>query len=123
MVFEGMPEMRANFKQYGENLTVVGSAICKAVADDIVIVARDLVAVDEGRVKANIKAESRGPLGARVVATRGGIRDVVPLLLELGTYKMAPRPFMGAAKDMAMAAGSLRKALREVGGLVHGRTM
>ena len=119
--FEGLPEMRAHFKKHGEYLEVVGRNIAKAVADDIVIVAKDLVAYDTGRTQQNIKAEARGPLGARVIATRGGERDIVPLLLELGTYKMAPRPFMGTARDMAMAAGSLRKALREVGGLIKQR--
>lgn len=121
MELRGADSMKANFKKYEQNLVVAGQRISQSVAEDIAVVARDLVAKDEGKVAANIRSGRDGSHGAKVVATRGGQRDIVPALLELGTYKMAPRPFMKPAGEMAMAAGAVYKAVREVGGLLRPR--
>lgn len=118
--FKGLAEIKADFKQYAESIKIAGPEIAYRVADDIAIVAKDLVAKDTLRTSQNVRTK-REVRGATVVVTRGGTRDIVPALLELGTYKMAPRPFLAPAGQMAMAAGASVKAAREVGGLLKAR--
>lgn len=118
ITIEGDEKLQARFRKRKAGLALAMSSVTYKVAQDIAEVARDLVAVDTGRVQANIKA-TRGRGFSLVTATRGGERDVVPAYLELGTHKMAARPFMKPASDMAQAAGVTKKAIREVGGLLH----
>lgn len=117
MELTGAENLKARFRSIEAGLELAMNEVTYEVAQDIAETARALVAVDTGRTKQNIKAE-RGRGFSRVVATRGGERDVVPAYLELGTHKMAARPFLKPAGDMAMAAGSTRRAIREVGGLL-----
>lgn len=117
MELSGTERLKARFRKYEAGLSLTMNEISYEVAQDIAEVARVLVAVDTGLTKKNIKAE-RGVGFSKVSVTRGGERDAVPAYLELGTHKMAARPFLKPAGEMAMAAGSTRKALREVGGLL-----
>lgn len=117
LTMEGGERLRADFKERQRYLASVAPRLSKKIADQVAIVAVDLVAKDERKVMANIRARSMG-IFAQVVATRGGERDIVPALLEMGTYKMAPRPFMVPALRMARAAGAVAMAVREVGGLL-----
>ena len=114
---KGGDKLRANFKARERYLVTLAPMLSKRVADEVARVAIDLVAKDERKVMANIKGRSLGKWG-QVVATRGGERDIVPALLELGTYKMAPRPFMVPALRMARAAFVSATAAREIGGLL-----
>ena len=104
-------------------------SLTERLANDISLAAKDLVPKDEWKVYHSIRVEhrERGPVYT-VVADRQGERDEVPVYLEIGTYKMAARPFMKPAADMVMAAGGLMRVTHEVGGLLppmraqgHGR--
>ena len=114
---EGVRKLQARFKVAGAGMAMKMGDVCYQVAQDIAETARALVAVDTGRTQKNIKAR-KGKFEAEVVATRGGERDEVPAYLELGTHKMAARPFLKPAGEMAMAAGGVYKSVREVGGLL-----
>lgn len=113
----GMDSLQAGFRQRMAGLEGRMSAVTYKIAQDIAEVARDIVAYDTGKTSQNIVAK-RGRGESIVSATRGGERDVVPAYLELGTHKMAARPFMKPAGEMAIAAGATKEALREVGGLL-----
>jgi len=115
---KGEEKLKANFRKRNAGLVLAMSNVTYKVAQDIAEAARDLVAYDTGKTQENIKAE-RGRGFSLVRATRGGERDEVPAYLELGTHKMAARPFMKPASDMAQAAGTVNKSIREVGGLLH----
>lgn len=117
MELSGVEKLKARFRKIEAGLELTMNEVTYEVAQDIAEAARVLVAVDTGKTKQNIKAE-RGRGFSKVSVTRGGERDVVPAYLELGTHKMAARPFLKPAGEMAMSAGSTRKALREVGGLL-----
>lgn len=111
--------IRARFKDHIDALEMSGSVMSRKIAESIVIVAKDLVAKDERKVMANIKAGSAvGFWQGQVIATRGGERDIVPALLELGTWKMAPRPFMKPAGRMVIAAHGVGLVVREMNGLI-----
>jgi hypothetical protein len=90
------------------------------LAEDMVTVAKDLVAKDELKVMKSIRAEKRGD-GWAVVADRGGERDAVAIYLEIGTHKMAARPYLVPASRLVLASGGIYKAIKQAGGLL-GRT-
>lgn len=90
------------------------------LAEDMVTVAKDLVAKDEHKVEKSIRAEKRGD-GWAVVADRGGERDAVAIYLEIGTHKMAARPYLVPASRLVLASGGMYKAIKQAGGLL-GRT-
>ena len=117
MELTGVRKLTARFKVAGAGLSAKMGDVCYEVAQDIAETARALVAVDTGRTQKNIKAR-KGKFEAEVVATRGGERDEVPAYLELGTHRMAARPFLKPAGEMAMASGAVYKSVREVGGLL-----
>lgn len=106
-------------RQAGAGLVTQTDRITKRLADETAVVARDLVAKDERKVEASIRVEhrERGPVYT-VVADRLGERDEVPIYLEIGTYKMAARPFMKPALDLVLSANGLQRAAASVGGLL-----
>jgi hypothetical protein len=115
---KGGAKLKARFRGWAAGLTYAGTNIPKEIAEDIADVARELVAKDTGRTSQNIRVRSRRK-GAEVVVTRGGVRDVTPIMLELGTHKMAARPFLRPAGQMATSAAGLKRASRKVGGLIE----
>lgn len=115
---QGMDRLQAGFRQRIAGLEGQMSKVTYRIAQEIAEVARDIVAFDTGKTQANIVAK-RGKGESLVSATRGGERDEVPAYLELGTHKMAARPFMKPAAEMAIAAGATQDAVRQVGGLLN----
>ena len=115
---KGMGKLRARFKVFGAGLQYSAKALPREVAEDIAEVARELVAKDTGRTSMNVRVRARRG-GAVVVVTRGGERDEVPAYLEFGTHKMAARPFLKPAADLAVSARGLNAAVRRTGGLLE----
>jgi hypothetical protein len=115
---KGMGKLRARFKVFGAGLSYSSTALPKEIAEDIAKVARELVAKDTGRTSLNVRVRARKG-GAVVVVTRGGERDEVPAYLEFGTHKMAARPFLKPAADLAVSARGLNAAVRRTGGLLE----
>ena len=107
----------ARFKMRRAGLALQAKRLEKEIAGEIAEAARDFVAVDTGRTKENIRVGRRMG-GTAVIADRGGVRPEVPIYLELGTYKMAARPFLKPAADLVMASRGLRRAVTRVGGLL-----
>jgi hypothetical protein len=112
----GLERLFARFKQHKAGLVVQAKRIEDAVAQDIVRVAKDLVAKDTGKTKESIRAERRKD--AVVVVDRNGDKPETPIYLEIGTFKMAARPFLKPAGDLVLASRGLQKAALEVGGLL-----
>ena len=118
-----LPEVLGRFKQYKAGLATQSDRLTERVAQSIRTTARDLVPydednVDEPHVRDNINVEKQAHANYNVVANRGGTRDEVPIYLEIGTYRMAARPFMKPALDLTLSAHGLQKATAEVGGLL-----
>lgn len=107
----------ARFKMRRAGLALQAKRLEKEVADDIAAAARDFVAVETGKTKENIRTGRRMG-GTAVIADRGGDKPEVPIYLELGTYKMAARPFMRPAADLVMASRGLSRAAKRIGGLL-----
>ena len=109
----------ARIKQRAAGLSWASDKIAEGVAKNVAIVAKDLVAKDERKVEASIRVEHRetGPVYT-VVADRGGERDEVAVYLEIGTYKIAARPYMKPALDLVLSAGGLQAEVVKAGGLL-----
>lgn len=126
VTLEGMAALRARFKIFKAGIAVTGTqALPYAICEDIAEAAEDLAPFDptnttEPHVRDNINVRSI-PGGAEVYVNRGGVRDEVPAYLELGTYKMAARPFLKPAGRMVFESGGIRRASRGVGGLLSPR--
>lgn len=110
-------EVIGNLRRYGSSLDAQLTRIAGFMVDDMAIVAKELVAKDEHKVEKSIRTEKR-PGGWAVVADRGGERDEVAVYLELGTYKMAPRPYMVPAMRLTLSSGGLLKSAKKAGGLL-----
>ena len=110
-----------NLRRYSSSLDAALTRVAGNLVDDMSIVAKELVAKDEHKVEENIRTEKRAE-GWAVVADRGGDRDEVAVYLEIGTHKMAPRPYMVPAMRLTLSSGGLLKAARQAGGLLgqHG---
>ena len=117
ILIPGLGAFLGRFQQRKAGLTLSVEGAASDVADDIVIAAKDLVAVDTGATRDNIRKEKRGG-DWYVVSDRGGDRDVVPIYLEIGTMYMAARPFMKPAADMVMASGGFAERVKMRGGLL-----
>lgn len=123
---EGVAALKAKFKVLKAGIAVSGmQALPMAIADDIAEAARDLAPFDpdnttEPHVRDSIHVRPI-PGGAEVFVNRGGVRDEVPAYLELGTYKMAARPFLSPAGRLVFEAGGIKAATRRVGGLMSPR--
>jgi len=113
-------EVIGNLRTISSSLDVRSEAVISHLADDFVRVAKDLVAKEEHEVEKSIRKERRGD-GWYIVADRGGVRDEAAVYLEIGTHKMAPRPYMVPASRLVLASGGLYKAQKAAGGLL-GRT-
>lgn len=115
----GIGSFVGRIKLRGAGLASQVDRLAEHVAGSIRDTAKDLVAKDEHMVEKSIRVEHResGPTYT-VVADRLGERDEVPIYLEIGTYKMAARPFMKPAADLVMAAHGLMRAVVQVGGLL-----
>jgi hypothetical protein len=109
-----------HIRDAGRNLQWQMDKTMSFLADDMVVVAKDLVAKDEHKVEKSIRAEKRGD-GWVIVADRGGERDAVAIYLEIGTHKMAARPYLVPASRLVLSSGGLLKATKQAGGLL-GRT-
>lgn len=107
----------ARFKMHRAGLSLQAERIEQAVANDIAEAAKDFVPVDTGATRDSIRVGRRMNATA-VIADRNGEKPEVPIYLELGTYKMAPRPFMVPAADLVMASRGLSRASGRVGGLL-----
>jgi hypothetical protein len=111
------------FKQHAAGVVIAGQVIAKGVAEEIAEVARDLVPVESGKTKESIRVESEHPDGDFVVVVdRFGDKPEVPIYLEIGTFKMAARPFLKPASDLVMASGGLLKQSTQIGGLLSPKT-
>jgi len=110
-------EVIGNLRKVASSLDGNLMQIAEILADDMADAAYDLVAKDEWEVAKSIRTERKLD-GWSVIADRGGVRDEVAVYLELGTYKMAPRPYMVPAMRLTLASGGLLKAARQAGGLL-----
>jgi len=110
-------EVVGNLRRVASSLDAKLTAIAGFLSEDIAEVSKDLVAKDERKVERNIHTELRAD-GWNVVADRGGDRDEVAVYLEIGTHKMAPRPYMVPALRLTLASGGLLKASTKAGGLL-----
>lgn len=115
--FPNLGQILGRFKQIGAGAEVQVQRMAEALADDIVDTAKDLVAVDTERTRDSIRRERRGR-DVVVVVDRLGERPEVPIYLEIGTYKMAARPFLKPSADLVLASGGLMRASTRVGGLL-----
>ncbi len=113
-------QVSGNLRRIGSSLDTKLLKVAGFLVQDMAEAARDLVAKDEREVEKNIKTELRAE-GWTVVADRGGVRDEVAVYLEIGTHKMAPRPYMVPAVRLSLAGGGLLRAVTQAGGLL-GRT-
>lgn len=109
--------VRGRFKQYKAGVHLQAEKIADEIASRISDAAKDFVAVDTGKTKSSIRWERRGDL-AVVVADRHGERPEVPIYLEIGTFKMAARPFLKPAADIVMSSAGLLRISGELGGLL-----
>lgn len=121
MTFPNIVKVRGRIKQRAAGLELASVRLTNHLGEEIAQVAKTLVAKDTGRTRDYIRVEQRGTT-TYVVSDRGGVRDEVPIYLEIGTHKMAARPFMKPASDLVMASGGLLRAQVAIGGLL-GRTM
>ena len=113
----GLKKLRGKFKQYQAGLEARADNLAEGVVDDIVEVAKDLVATDTGKTKDSIRKDVRdGDLV--VLVDRFGDRPEVPIYLELGTYNMAARPFLKPAGDIVMSSHGLQAKVLQMGGLL-----
>ena len=110
-------EVIGNLRTISSSLDVRSEVVIAHLADDFVTVSKDLVAKDERRVERSIRKERRAD-GWYIVADRLGERDEVAVYLEIGTHKMAARPYMVPASRMVLASGGLYKANKAAGGLL-----
>ena len=118
-------QFKARFKKYKAGVTLAGSALTRAFAEDVAETARDLAPFDpdnttEPHVRDNIHVRSSGQ-ASEVYVNRGGVRDEVPAYLEFGTFKMAARPFLFPAGRMVLESHGLKTAHRRIGGLLAPR--
>ena len=109
--------IRGRFKQYQAGMKTQVEKMQEEVANRLRDAAKDFVAVDTGKTKDSIRTERRGDLVV-VVADRHGDRPEVPIYLEIGTFKMAARPFMKPAVDIVMTSAGLLSVSKEVGHLL-----
>lgn len=100
-------------------LAFASDQIAERLAQSIAETAKDLVAKDEHKVEESIRVEHRepGPVYT-VVADRGGERDETAVYLEIGTIRMAARPYMKPSLDLVLSAGGIHAALVKTGGLL-----
>lgn len=117
MTFPNVVQVRGRIKQRAAGLALTSVMLTNALGEEIAEVARTLVAKDEWKTHDSIRVEQRGT-DTYVVVDRGGERDEVPIYLEIGTHKMAARPFLKPASDLVMASGGLLRAHASVGGLL-----
>ena len=94
---DGLPQFLVRFKQYKAGVLMA-----------------------EPHVRDSIHVRKAGD-GAEVYVNRGGVRDEVPAYLEFGTYKMAARPFLKPAGRAVIEAYGVKKAARQMGGLLKPR--
>ena len=116
-IFPNAAQILSKLKGYQAGVVIRGQMVVNKLADDIADTARDLAPVDTGKLRDSIRKEQRGQ-DVVVVVDRGGDKPAVPIYLEVGTYKMAARPFLRPAVDLVMASGGARRAAAEVGGLL-----
>lgn len=91
--------------------------IISFLADEMVDVAKSLVAVDTHKTQDSIRKERRSD-GWYIVVDRFGDKPEVPIYLEIGTWKMAARPFLVPASNLVMSSGGLMRANKMAGGLL-----
>lgn len=109
--------VRGRIKQMAAGLELKEDAITAMLAEETVTVSKDLVAIDSGKTKDSIRREKRGK-DMYVVVDRDGDKPEVPIYLEIGTHKMAARPFLVPALNMVLASGGLTRATKMSGGLL-----
>ena len=110
-------EIIGKFKQHAAGVVIAGNAIAKGIAVEIAEVAGDLVPVDSGKTKESIRVETRDG-DYVVVVDRFGDKPEVPIYLEIGTFKMAARPFLKPASDLVMASNGMLRQATQIGGLL-----
>lgn len=98
-------------------LEIQGKKLERETAKEIAQVAKDLVAVDTGKTRDNIRAVKRGGDWA-VVSDRGGDSPEVAVILEYGTVHQAAQPYLIPAAEIVLAARGLDSHIRGVGGLL-----
>lgn len=113
----GDTEVVGNLRRAASSLDVRSKVLIGHLVDDMVEAAKDLVAKDEEKVMRSIRKEVRRN-DWYLVADRLGDRDEVAVYLEIGTHKMAPRPYMVPATRLTLASGGLYKASKAAGGLL-----
>ena len=112
----GLPKLIGRFKQAQAGLYLQAQRLEMNIAREVAEVAQSLVAYDTGKTHDSIRAVRRGQ--TMVIADRGGDRPEVPIYLEIGTFKMAARPFMVPALDIVLSSRGLQRGVLEIGGLL-----
>lgn len=87
IVFDRLPELQGQLRQQA-------SAAIRKAAYDVEAHAKAVVPVDTGNLKNSIQTTMEGDL----TATVGTHVEYAPYV-ELGTHKMAARPYLGAAAE------------------------
>ena len=113
----GLDRLRGNFKTYKAGILAQSNNMVEGIADDIVEVSKDLVAVDTGKTRDSIRKETRDG-DIVVLVDRFGERPETPIYLEIGTYRMAARPFLKPAGDIVMSSHGLQRRIISMGGLL-----
>lgn len=85
-----------------------------AAAESCAEAARAVVPVDSGELRSSISASSAGSMAAQVTATAGHAA-----MVEYGTSRMSPQPYMQPAAEQARAA-LIEAAAAAVRGAVRG---
>ena len=115
--FPNKSMLRGRIKQYAAGFELKEKAIEANLADEMVVVAKELVATDTHKTQESIRRQRRSD-GMYIVVDRDGDKPEVPIYLEIGTHKMAARPFLVPAANLVMASGGLIRAKKSVGGLL-----
>jgi hypothetical protein len=113
---EGLTRLLGRFKQAKAGLAVQAARLEEVIADEIKDAAKDLVAIDTEKTKDSIRVERRQH--TVVTVDRFGDRPEVPIYLEIGTYRMAARPFLKPAADLVLASRGLQRGVMQIGGLL-----
>lgn len=99
--------LAADLRDAAPRATVAAKTVVAKTAFDLGAIAQAIVPVDTGTTKNSIGADIDG-----LIAVIGPTTSYAPPL-EFGTYKMAPRPFMGPAADQ-VEPGFI-EAMRQLG--------
>lgn len=113
----GAGRIRGRLTKSASGLDARMTKAIEGFAEDVVLIAKDEVAVESGKTRDSIRVETVGK-NVFIIVDRGGDRPIVPIVLEFGSRFMAARPFLAPALRLGISQGLLKKNVKEVGGLI-----